>query len=140
MSHHHYEDVIDTSKKETMTHHYDDGPDVNATNERIREKQEEIERLKKEKEKLVEKQEIKNKKAYNLSVTLKKLKESKAGIEKQIIEVKKELNKYCTHEKIRTTENNYPGGYLDKSEHVVTYYCELCGIKVDEKITYGSYG
>jgi len=118
MSHHHYEDVIDTS---------------------IKKKSAEIEKLQREKENLIKEAEIKNKEAYNLSVTLKGLKESRAGIDKQIIEVQKELNKYCTHEKIREECRNYAGGYMDRAEHWTDYYCELCGIKVDEKVEYGGF-
>ena len=118
MAHHHYEDVIDTS---------------------IKEKNAEIAKLKKEKQKLQKEKEIKNKDAYNLSVTLKGLKESRSGIDKQIIEVQKELNKLCTHEKIRTEERNYAGGYLDRAEHWTDYFCEICGVKVDEKVSYGGF-
>ena len=118
MSHHHYEDVIDTS---------------------IKKKNAEIEKLQREKENLLKEAEIKNTKAYSLSETLKKLKESKVEIDKQIIEVQKELNKLCTHEKIRTEERNYSGGYLDRAEYWTDYYCEICGVKVDEKVEYGGF-
>ena len=139
MGHHHYEDVIDTSKKKNMVHHYDDGPDIQVTNEKIKKKENEIIRLKKEKEKLIEAEEIKNKKAHDLSIQLKKLKVVRDKTDKAIIETTLELNKHCTHEKVRTEERNYPGGYLDRAEYWVDIYCVICGVKVDEKVTYGGF-
>jgi len=123
MSHHHYEDVIDNK----------------ATNNRIKKIEEEKERLEREKENLIKAEEIKNKKAHDLSVQLKKLKVVRDKTEKAIIATTLELNKYCTHEKLRTEERNYPGGYLDRAEHWVDTYCVICGVKVDEKVTYGGF-
>jgi len=122
-----------------MTHHYDDGPDIQVTNEKIKKKEDEIIRLKKEKEKLIKEEETKNKKAVELSDRLKGLKELKDKTQKEILEVTLELNKHCTHEKVRTEERNYPGGYLDRAEYWVDTYCVICGVKVDEKVTYGGF-
>ncbi len=144
MSHHHYEDVIDsqtkkTSKEENMVHHYDDGPDNQATSELIKEKEKQIETLEKEKEEIIKKDEIKNQKALDLSKQLQKLKVVRDKTEKAIIATTLELNKYCTHEKIRTENRNYSGGYLDRAEYWTDYFCEICGVKVDEKVEYGGF-
>ena len=139
MSHHHYEDVIDTSKKENMSHHYDDGPDIQATNKKIEKKQREIESLQQEKEQLVKDEEIKNKKALDLSKKLQKLKEVRDKTERAITETTLELNKHCTHEKLRIETRNYPGGYLNRAEYWTEYWCEICGVKVDEKVEYGGF-
>ena len=123
-----------------MAHHYDDGPDIRATNERIRKIEEEKSRLEKEKQNILEKEEIKNQKALDLSAELQSLKEQRDKINGEIFQKQLKLNKLCTHEKIRTENRNYPGSYLDKSEHWTDYFCEICGVKVDEKVTYGSFG
>lgn len=123
-----------------MVHHYDDGPDIVATNEKIKKKQNEIIRLEKEKEQLIKEEETKNKRAIELSNQLKKLKSVREKTDKAIIETILELNKHCTHEKIRTENRNYPGGYLDRAEHWTDYFCEICGVKVDEKVEYGGFG
>ena len=123
-----------------MVHHYDDGPDIVATNEKIKKKQDEITRLENEKKRLIEEEETKNKRAIELSNQLKKLKSVREKTDKAIIETTLELNKHCTHEKIRTENRNYPGGYLDRAEHWTDYFCEICGVKVDEKVKYGGFG
>ena len=130
MSHHHYEDVIDTSGKKVHP----------GSKEAIREKEKEIEKLQQEKDKIIKEAVIKNEKAYSLAETLKKLQESRDEIQKQIIEVKKELNKHCTHEKISTTTSHSPGSYLDRSSTTETDICDWCGIVVDERTSYGYYG
>ena len=140
MSHNHYEDVIDTSKKKTMEHHYDDGPDIRDGNKKIEEKQNEISKLEKEKEDLIKEEETKNKKALELSDRIKELQELRDKTQKEIIETTLELNKYCTHERLRTEHRNYPGGYLNRAEHWIDYFCEICGFKVDEKVEYGGFG
>jgi len=117
MSHHHYEDVIDPEE-------------INR----------EIERLERQKEAIVEKKKIKNQKALDLSAELQSLKEQRDKINGEIFQKQLELNKLCTHEKIRTEFRDYPGSYLDKSENWTDYFCEICGVKVDEKVTYGSFG
>ena len=120
MAHHHYEDVIDPDQK-------------------IKEKEKEIAVLEKEKEKIIEAAAIKNQKALDLSKKLQKLKEVRDKTEKAITEITLELNKHCTHEKIRTENRNYPGGYLDRAEYWTDYFCEICGVKVDEKVEYGGF-
>jgi len=122
-----------------MTHHYDDGPDHVATSERIKQKEKEIENLQKEKEKILEEEELKNKKALELSTQLKELKELRDNTEKLIIYTTLQLNKHCTHEKIRTEHRSYPGGYLDRSEYWTDYFCEICGLKIEEKVKYGGF-
>ena len=84
-------------------------------------------------------QSLKNKKAFDLSKQLEKLKVVKEKTEKAIIETQLELNKYCTHEKIRTENRSYSGGYLDRAEYWTDYYCEICGVKVNEEVTYGGF-
>ena len=123
-----------------MVHHYDDGPDIAATNKRIKEIENEKSRLEKEKEQLIKKEETKNKRALKLSEQLKELKEIRDRAQKEILEVTLELNKHCTHEKIRPEHRNYPGGYLDRAEHWTDYFCEICGVKVNEKVEYGGFG
>jgi len=123
-----------------MVHHYDDGPDIAATNKRIKEIENEKSRLEKEKQRLIKEEETKNKRALKLSEQLKSLKEIRDTAQKEILEVTLELNKHCTHEKIRTEHRNYPGGYLDRAEHWTDYFCEICGVKVDEKVEYGGFG
>ena len=100
----------------------------------------EIEDLKQEKVKIEKEEAIKNKKAYDLSKQLEKLKVIRDKTESAIIETQKELNKHCTHEKIREEKYNYEGGYLDRAEYHTDYYCMLCGVKVDEKVKYGGFG
>ena len=123
-----------------MVHHYDNGPDIQETNKRIDEIEIEKEKLQKEKETILKKEEIKNKKAYDLSMKLQKLKELRDKTEAQITDTILELNKHCTHEKLRIETRNYPGGYLDRAEHWTEYWCDICGIKVDEKVEYGGFG
>ena len=123
-----------------MGHHYDDGPDIVATNEKIKEKQDEITRLENEKQRLIEEEETKNKRALELSDRLKELKESRDKTVQEIIQVTLELNRHCTHEKIRTEHRDYPGGYLDRAEHWTDYFCTICGVKVDEQVKYGGFG
>jgi len=100
----------------------------------------EIEKLEMKKARIEKEEEIKNKKAFELSKKLEELKLERDKIHKEITDTKLELNKYCTHEKLRKEENYHEGGYLNKSEHVTTYYCEFCGVEVDKEIQYGSYG
>ena len=121
MAHHHYEDVIDTSKRKEEIDN-------------------EIKFLEKEKETIFEKEEIKNQKALDLSNEVKKLKESRDELSQLIIQKNCELAKLCTHEKIRTENRNYAGGYLDRAEYWTDYFCEICGVKVDEKVEYGGFG
>jgi septal ring factor EnvC (AmiA/AmiB activator) len=122
-----------------MAHHYDDGPDIAATNEKIRKKQEEIQRLEKEKEALIKEEEVKNKEALELSKTLQKLKEVRHKTDLAIIETQEKLYKLCTHEKVKTKSHTIPGGYLNQREYVTEYYCELCGVLVDKKVKYGGF-
>ena len=119
MSHHHYEDIINPSRKEKIKR--------------------EIEALEQEKETILKKEEIKNIRAFKLSQDLEQLKKVRDKTEKAIIEKTKELYKYCTHEKTRDEHRYVAGGYLNRSENITTTYCALCGIQVDEKIHYGSY-
>ena len=100
----------------------------------------EIEKLKKQKESLIKAEEIKNKKAFELSKKLKELKVKRDKIEVDIIETVKDLNKYCTHEKVRKESSYSSGSYLNKSEYITTYICEWCGIEVDREVCYGGYG
>jgi len=123
-----------------MAHHYDDGPDNVATSERIKQKEKEIDKLQKEKEKILKEEELKNKRALELSNRLIELKELRDKTVQEIIEVTLELNRHCTHEKIRTEHRNYPGGYLDRAEHWTDYFCQICGVKVDEQVKYGGFG
>lgn len=99
----------------------------------------EIEKLQTKKANILKKEELKNKKAVELSNRLIVLKELRDKTEKEIIEVTLDLNKHCTHEKIRTEHRNYRGGYLDRAEHWTDYFCEICGVKVDEKVEYGGF-
>lgn len=124
MSHHHYEDVIDNK----------------ATNDRIRKIEEEKKLLDAEKEEILEAEELKETKAWQLSADIQELKEQREWMGKEITKKKLELAKLCTHEKIRTENRNYPGGYLDKAEYWTDYFCVVCGIKVDEKVEYGGFG
>ena len=117
MSHHHYEDVIDPEE-------------INR----------EIKRLEKKKEEITKNEKNRNQRAIDLSTELQDLKFQRDSINSIIFSKQLELNKLCTHEKIRTEERNYPGSYLDKSEHHTDYFCEICGVKVDEKVSYGSFG
>ena len=123
-----------------MRQHYDGTPDISKMGTLIKEKEEQIEILKKQKKVILEEEKSKNKKAHDLSVKLQKLREERNKVEAQIIETKLELNKCCTHEKLRTEEKSYPGGYLDRSEYRVSGYCKLCGVLVDEKVTHGNFG
>ena len=123
-----------------MAHHYD-GPDpLVDRNKRIEEKQKEIEKLQNERDKLLKEEKLKNQRAVELSEKLQTLKEERSKIAAEILKTTLELNKHCTHEKIRIEEKHYEGGYLDREEYRKLYYCELCGAKVDEKVTYGGYG
>ena len=112
---------------------------VHSTQELLDEKDKQIIDLRIEKEEILKKDQIKNKRALNLSKQLQKLKGVRDKTEKEIVETTLELNKCCTHEKVRTEFHNVSGGYLNKSEHWTYYYCELCGVKVDEKVRYGSF-
>ena len=98
-----------------------------------------IEELKIEKAQIRHEEEIKNHKALDLSKQLKKLKEVCENASKAIIETQLELNKYCTHERIRTENRNYEGGYLNRAEYWTDYFCEICGAKVDEEVEYGGF-
>jgi hypothetical protein len=109
----------------------------NFTKEEI---DQEIKDLEQKKAQIEHEEQIKNKEAYKLSKQLEKLKVVRDKTEAAIIETTKELNKYCTHEKIRTEEYNSEGGYLNRAEYKTCYYCEWCGVLVDEKVTYGGYG
>jgi len=122
-----------------MSHHYDEGPDNQRTTELIEEKQKEIDLLKKQKEELIKDEETKNQYALDLSKHLKKLKDIRDKNEKAIINTTKELNKHCTHERIRTESHHVEGGYLNRAENWTYYYCEICGVKVDEKVEYGGF-
>ena len=101
--------------------------------------EEQIILLQKQRDQLVKNEEIKNKKAFDLSEQLKKLKSVRDKTEKAIIDTQKKLNKHCTHEKVRTETYDVEGGYLDRAEHWTYYYCEICGVKFDEKVTYGGF-
>ena len=85
-------------------------------------------------------EELRETKAWQLSSDIQGLKEQKEWISKELTKKKLELNKLCPHEKIREEYENYPGGYLDKAEHWTYYFCEVCGVKVDEKVKYGGFG
>lgn len=122
-----------------MAHHYDDGPDIVATNKKIKKKEEEIKNLESEKETLIKKKAAQNARAIKLSEQLQELKEVRDTAEKSIIEVKLELDKHCIHDKVRTETRNVPGGYLDRAEYWTYYYCEVCGKKIDEKVKYGGF-
>ena len=104
------------------------------------EKEAEIEKLKKEQEQILKDEELKETKAWQLSEDLKEIKEQIAWLEREKIKKKLELNKLCTHEKVRTESRYVEGGYLDRSESWTYYYCELCGAKIDEKVSYGGFG
>jgi len=105
----------------------------------IKQKEEEIEQLKREKEEIIEQEKIVNKEALELSKQLQKLKEIRDKTNKAIIETQEKLYKLCTHDKIRTEGKYIEGGYLNVSESWTYYYCELCGQLVDQKVTYGTY-
>ena len=123
-----------------MAHHYDDGPDIAATNKRIKEIEAEKEKLERERERIVEQEKIKNKKAHELSEKLQGLKELRDETEKEIIKTRQELLKYCTHEKTSKKTHNSPGSYLDQAEHHVITICDWCGEELDRKVSYGGYG
>ena len=117
MSHHHYEDVIDPNEID-----------------------QEIERLEKQKEAIVEKEKIKNQKAWDLSQKLIELKKIRAENEKDITKTILELNKLCTHEKVRAEESYSSGSYLNQAEYITTYYCDICGVQVDREVKLGGFG
>lgn len=123
-----------------MAHHYDDGPDIAATNKRIQEIEAEKKKLDKEIEKIEEQERIKNKQAQALAEKLQDLKELRDKTEEEIIETRKELLKYCTHEKTSKKSHSYPGSYLDRAEHHVITVCDWCGEELDKKVSYGGYG
>ena len=100
----------------------------------------EIKNLEQEKAKIYKDEELRETKAWQLSSDIQGLKEQKEWISKELTKKKLELNKLCPHEKIREEYENYPGGYLDKAEHWTYYFCEVCGVKVDEKVKYGGFG
>jgi hypothetical protein len=95
--------------------------------------------LEKQKESIVKKEEIKNQKAFDLSKQLKKLRIVAHKTELAIIETQKELNKLCTHERTREEYRDYAGGYLDRAEHWTDTYCEICGVKINEEVSYGGF-
>ena len=97
---------------------------------------EKIEKLKKEKQVLIEKEETKNTEALELSAKISELKSIRDVAESKIIRLTLELNKLCTHEKVRSENRYVEGGYLNQAEDITTYYCEICGAKVDEEIKY----
>ena len=97
---------------------------------------EKIDKLQKEKELLIKKEETKNKQALELSDEIVKLKLVRDETQMKIITLTLELNKLCTHEKVRTEKRYVEGGYLNQAEDITTYYCEICGAKVDEEIKY----
>lgn len=79
MSHHHYEDVIDTSKRTVHPN----------SKQAILEKEKEIEKLQEEREKLVINGKIKNTKAFELSNQLQSLKETRENWIKRLLEQEK---------------------------------------------------
>ena len=108
--------------------------------EMVQAKEKEIEALKREQEQILKDEELKKTKAWQLSAYIEKLKLQRDDINQDIIQKSCELAKLCTHEKIRTEDRSYPGGYLDRAEYWTDYFCEVCGIKVDEKVEYGGFG
>ena len=123
MSHHHYEDIIDNK----------------ATNDRIKKIEEDKKLLDREKEQILKDEELKKTKAWQLSDNIRELKEQRDLINQEIIQKNCELAKLCIHEKIRTENRSYEGGYLDRAEYWTDYFCEVCGVKVDEKVEYGGF-
>jgi len=114
MSHHHYEDVIDPNKKEY--------PLIEKKN------------TKEPEEKVSKEKQIKV-----LSQQLEKLKRERSKNDKDITDTVRKLFKLCDHKKIKKHEHIVPGGYLNKTQYITTYYCEICGCVVDEEIKYGDY-
>ena len=83
-------------KNNRIMAHHSDGPDP------IKVKSKQIEKLQKEKETLLEEKELKNKRAVELSETLKTLKEEKAEIERKLAKISND-EKYIEIIKITNT-------------------------------------
>jgi len=100
----------------------------------------EIEKFRKQKVQIEKDEQFKNQKAYKLSTKLENLKAIRDQTENEIIETTKDLYKCCTHEKTRDEHKYVEGGYLNNSESITTTFCVLCGVQVDRKVQYGSFG
>ena len=100
----------------------------------------EIKHLESQKEQLEKEEELRQTRAWKLSAEIKYLKEQRDQLSQEIIQKNCELAKLCTHEKVRTENRSYEGGYLDRAEYWTDYFCEVCGMKIDEKVKYGGFG
>ena len=156
MSHHHYEDVINTNsrknavelvKEKDQYRPYSSDYFINKEIEfflsfELNEDEDNSIGFKygKEKEMILEDEKLKETKAWQLSNDLKEINEQINWLQKEAIKKKLELDKLCTHEKIREEYRNYPGGYLDRAEYWTDYFCDVCGAKIDEKVKYGGFG
>jgi hypothetical protein len=84
---------------------------------------------------------------------LKRLVEEVVSIRKEISLVQEKINKgtkllnetinqlqtICPHENTNEETKYHEGGYLHKSRYVTKHICTVCGVKVSENTTYGSY-
>jgi len=96
----------------------------------------EIAKLKKEKENIIKKEQAKESRAIQLSKKLQILKEFRDNNEKEIIETQKKLNSLCTHEEIKTIVTHVEGGYLNQGEIISEDWCLFCGTRVDRRVQY----
>lgn len=78
--------------------------------------------------------------AISLSKKLKELRKRRDKLDIQINEMNNELVECCPHDEVMSDESYVSGSYLDKEQYITTYYCGLCGVKLDKKIKYGGFG
>lgn len=45
----------------------------------------------------------------------------------------------CIHDKIRVDSKFIEGGYLNRAEYIKVSFCDICGKKLGESITFGGF-
>jgi transposase len=80
-----------------------------------------------------------NAEALTLCDEVQRLTRRRNKLNVQITEKREKMRLVCTHAETKIEDSYVEGGYLDKSQHIKTTICIVCGKELDKKIIYGGF-
>jgi hypothetical protein len=80
-----------------------------------------------------------NAEALTLCDEVQRLTRRRNKLNVQITEKREKMRLVCMHVETKIEDSYVEGGYLDKSQHIKTTICIVCGKELDKKIIYGGF-
>ena len=80
-----------------------------------------------------------NAEALILCDEVQRLRRRRDKLNSEIHDKKEKMKLVCTHAETKIENSYLGGGYLDKSQHIKTTICIVCGKELDKKIIYGGF-